>query len=399
MIGGALAAARAQRVVLEAGMDRARSARRRRARRARRPASSAAEPAGAHLDVVVDEHEQVAAGGVDAGVARGVQAARGGVRDDSARRGARRPRVSRRRARRRRRAAPRRPPRPAGRSRRAPRRGTPPAARVGTMMLAVGPIRVESLGLPGRDPLPAQPLPHDGRRGARRRRPAVARARAPRRGRAAARARQRGARPRRAPPPACCAAAWSPSEVGAAVRSSGARIVHAHNLNPTLGWRALAAARAAGARTVLHLHNYRLVCAVGTCFTRGADCTRCHGRDTRPGVRLNCRGTGAEAAVYGASLALWQRRLVAHADAVVVPSAFAGAAAARCSARRSHRRRPRCTSSATSCATSSRARRRRTAATRSSSRGWRPRRASTSRSPPAPRRGVRARRSPATGRC
>ncbi|HEY1540550.1 MAG TPA: glycosyltransferase [Solirubrobacteraceae bacterium] len=114
-----------------------------------------------------------------------------------------------------------------------------------------------------------------------------------------------------------------PQEVGEAVRRSGARIVHAHNLNPSLGWRALAAARAAGARTVLHLHNYRLVCAVGTCFTRGADCARCHGRDTLPGVRRNCRGTGAEAAVYGASLALWQRRLIAHADAVVVPSAFA----------------------------------------------------------------------------
>lgn len=114
-----------------------------------------------------------------------------------------------------------------------------------------------------------------------------------------------------------------PGEVAADVRRTGARIVHAHNLNPTLGWRALAAARAAGARTVLHLHNYRLVCAVGTCFTRGADCTRCHGRDTRPGVRLNCRGARAEAAVYGAALALWQRRLVAHADTIVVPSAFA----------------------------------------------------------------------------
>ena len=115
----------------------------------------------------------------------------------------------------------------------------------------------------------------------------------------------------------------APARVADAVRSTGARVVHAHNLNPSLGWRALAAAREAGARTVLHLHNYRLVCAVGTCFTRGADCTRCHGRDTLPGIRLNCRGTGAEAAVYGAALALWQRRLVAHADAVVVPSAFA----------------------------------------------------------------------------
>jgi glycosyltransferase involved in cell wall biosynthesis len=115
-----------------------------------------------------------------------------------------------------------------------------------------------------------------------------------------------------------------PGEVADAVRRTKARIVHAHNLNPSLGWRALAAAQEAGAKTVLHLHNYRLVCAVGTCFTRGADCTRCHGRDTRPGVRLRCRGTGAEATVYAVSLALWQQRLVAHADAVVVPSAFAG---------------------------------------------------------------------------
>ncbi len=114
-----------------------------------------------------------------------------------------------------------------------------------------------------------------------------------------------------------------PGEVAAAVRRTGARVVHAHNLHPTLGWRALAAARAAGARTVLHLHNYRLVCAVGTCFTRGADCTRCHARHTLPGVRLNCRGNQAEAVTYAAALSLWQRRLVAHADLVVVPSAFA----------------------------------------------------------------------------
>lgn len=115
----------------------------------------------------------------------------------------------------------------------------------------------------------------------------------------------------------------APEQVAGAVRRSGARVVHAHNLNTSLGWRALAAARAAGARTILHLHNYRIVCAVGTCFTHGADCTRCHGRDTLPGIRLNCRGTGAEAAVYGAALALWQRRLLEHADAVIVPSAFA----------------------------------------------------------------------------
>jgi len=114
-----------------------------------------------------------------------------------------------------------------------------------------------------------------------------------------------------------------PGEVAGAVRRTGARVVHAHNLQPALGWRALAAARAEGARVVLHLHQYRLVCAIGVCFTRGAECTRCHGKNTLPGVRLNCRGSLPEAAAYGASLALWQRRLVAHADAVIVPSEFA----------------------------------------------------------------------------
>ena len=111
-----------------------------------------------------------------------------------------------------------------------------------------------------------------------------------------------------------------PSDVAHAVRRTGARVVHAHNVNPTLGWRALAAARSAGARVILHLHQYRLVCAVGVCFTHGADCTRCHARNTWPGVRLGCRGTGVEAVVYGAGLALWQRRLAAHVDAFVVPS-------------------------------------------------------------------------------
>jgi glycosyltransferase involved in cell wall biosynthesis len=115
----------------------------------------------------------------------------------------------------------------------------------------------------------------------------------------------------------------APGDVAQAVRLSGARVVHAHNLNPALGWRALAAARAAGARVVLHLHQYRLVCAIGVCFTRGAECTRCHGRDTLPGVRLDCRGSKPEALAYGASLALWQRRLVEQADAVIVPSRFA----------------------------------------------------------------------------
>jgi glycosyltransferase involved in cell wall biosynthesis len=115
----------------------------------------------------------------------------------------------------------------------------------------------------------------------------------------------------------------APSDIAKAVRISGARVVHAHNLGPLFGWRALAAARAQGARVVLHLHQYRLVCATGVCFTDGRECTRCHGRNTLPGVIHNCRGNRSEALAYGASLALWQRRLCEQADAVIVPSAFA----------------------------------------------------------------------------
>ena len=41
-----------------------------------------------------------------------------------------------------------------------------------------------------------------------------------------------------------------PDDVAKAVRRTGARVVHAHNLNPAFGVRALRAAREAGARAV-----------------------------------------------------------------------------------------------------------------------------------------------------
>ncbi|HWE12906.1 MAG TPA: glycosyltransferase family 4 protein [Solirubrobacteraceae bacterium] len=129
--------------------------------------------------------------------------------------------------------------------------------------------------------------------------------------------------------PAAAGMLWGglhPDEVARAVRHTRARVVHAHNLHPTYGWRALAAARGAGAAIVLHLHQYRMVCAIGVCFRDGHECTRCHGRNTLPGVLLNCRGGSAgEAIAYGAGLALWQRRIAAHVDTFVVPSRFAQA--------------------------------------------------------------------------
>lgn len=111
-----------------------------------------------------------------------------------------------------------------------------------------------------------------------------------------------------------------PGDVAKAVRLHRADVVHAHNLHPLLGWRALAAAQAAGARTVLHLHNYRLACAIGVAFRDGAPCYLCRGRDTLPGLRHRCRGSIPEGVVYAAGLARQQPRTLEHAGALVAVS-------------------------------------------------------------------------------
>jgi glycosyltransferase involved in cell wall biosynthesis len=109
-------------------------------------------------------------------------------------------------------------------------------------------------------------------------------------------------------------------EVSGLVRRFRPDVVHAHNIHPLFGWRALAAGRAGGARTVLHLHNYRLFCAIGVAYRDGHVCFRCRGRDTRPGLRLRCRGSVGEAAAYAAGLHLQQLRLLQHTDRFVAVS-------------------------------------------------------------------------------
>ncbi len=111
------------------------------------------------------------------------------------------------------------------------------------------------------------------------------------------------------------------AEVAAAVARLRADVVHAHNLHPLFGWRALAAARAAGARTVLHLHNFRLFCAIGVAYRDGQICFACRAGNTLPGLRHRCRGSLAQAAVYAAALHRQQPRLLAYADTLVVLSA------------------------------------------------------------------------------
>jgi glycosyltransferase involved in cell wall biosynthesis len=116
----------------------------------------------------------------------------------------------------------------------------------------------------------------------------------------------------------------NPEQVGNLVKESGATIVHAHNVHPTLGYRALEAAREAGAATVLHLHNYRLFCAIGTVWRAGADCTECAPRNMARGLLHNCRESIPEAATYAVGLSRGQEPLIAAVDRFAAPVAQLG---------------------------------------------------------------------------
>jgi glycosyltransferase involved in cell wall biosynthesis len=114
-----------------------------------------------------------------------------------------------------------------------------------------------------------------------------------------------------------------PQEVAEAARAFGATVVHAHNTLPLIGPAGLAAARATGARVVLHLHNVRIFCATGFGERDGAPCQRCRGRNTLPGLVLNCRRSLPEAATYAVALSRHQPLLLESVDRFVTPSAAA----------------------------------------------------------------------------
>jgi glycosyltransferase involved in cell wall biosynthesis len=118
-------------------------------------------------------------------------------------------------------------------------------------------------------------------------------------------------------------------EIARAVRELGADVAHAHNMQPLIGPRGLTAARDAGARVVLHLHNARLFCAIGVAARDGGPCFRCRGRNTVPGLVLNCRGSLPEAAVYAAALAAHQPLAFDAVDRFATPSRWAAGQLAR----------------------------------------------------------------------
>ena len=67
-------------------------------------------------------------------------------------------------------------------------------------------------------------------------------------------------------------------------------VVHLHNLYPLISPSVLRPCREAGVPVVMTCHNYRLICPVGTLFSRGAVCERCAGgREVLCAVR-NCAG-------------------------------------------------------------------------------------------------------------
>jgi glycosyltransferase involved in cell wall biosynthesis len=120
-----------------------------------------------------------------------------------------------------------------------------------------------------------------------------------------------------------------PADVTAAARELGATIAHVHNMEPLFGPRALRAARDAGARVVLHLHNFRLFCSIAVAFRDGRTCFRCSGRFTLPGLVLDCRGSLPESAAYTTALAMHQPAVLDAVDRFVTPSEFAAAQLAR----------------------------------------------------------------------
>ena len=111
-----------------------------------------------------------------------------------------------------------------------------------------------------------------------------------------------------------------PAAIGELVNTGGYDVAHFHNIHPLFGPRAVAAAKSAGATTVMHLHNYRIFCAVGVAYRDGKLCEDCHGRNTLPGLRNNCRRSRPESFSYATGLSLHQQRLLKAVDSFITPS-------------------------------------------------------------------------------
>lgn len=122
-------------------------------------------------------------------------------------------------------------------------------------------------------------------------------------------------------------AIWNPlayRRVKQAVEAYRPEIVHIHNTFPLASPAVIHAARAAGSRVVMTLHNYRLGCLNALFYRQGQVCEACLGRLPWPGVRYACyRGRG-ESAVVATMLMLHRAlRTWSKVDRFIVLTPFA----------------------------------------------------------------------------
>lgn len=113
-------------------------------------------------------------------------------------------------------------------------------------------------------------------------------------------------------------AVWSPetyTKIRGLLRAKRYDVIHVHNFFPLVSPSAYYAAKAEGVPVVQSLHNYRLVCPVGTFLRDGRICEDCLGKLVAwPGIRHRCYrdsalATGSIAATVSINrlLGTWRR--------------------------------------------------------------------------------------------
>jgi glycosyltransferase involved in cell wall biosynthesis len=111
-------------------------------------------------------------------------------------------------------------------------------------------------------------------------------------------------------------------DLKAVLREHRPDVVHVHNTFPLLSAAVLYACRDAGVPVVATIHNYRLACANGTFFRRGAVCHDCADGRTARAVRHGCyRGSHAATAPVALALSLHRQAWRSLVSAYVFISA------------------------------------------------------------------------------
>src|SRR5262245_34360829 len=125
-----------------------------------------------------------------------------------------------------------------------------------------------------------------------------------------------------------CTTSWSRSSyrrMSELIREHRPAIVHFHNTLPLISPSAIHAAHNGGVATVMTLHNYRLMCPVGTFLREGRVCEDCRTKSLLRGVVHACyRGSRIQTGAVAAMLAM-HRRLgtwTRCVDAYVAPTEF-----------------------------------------------------------------------------